>query len=316
MRKRKFLYMLSWALMALLIILAILGPYIKPHSIEPSAKVFWMDNPNPESIHKKLAPPFKPDNHYILGSDPRGYDVLSLLLNGMRYTLGIALLITIGRFLLAIPLGMYVGATGRFKSLLSSLQWVTSAVPPLVFVYPGLLALFYGLEVAYGIPTDHPNQIIFNAIFVIAVVFIGVFPIAQQFADRSRFWNEKLFVTASSLLGASIIRRIIRHIFPSVRSEVLFAFLADYVQVLFLMGQLAVLGIFIGGGEVMVFQDGFATYSMAITKSGEWLGLLAYGIQRYRIYPWIIVSVLVFFVASVAIVQFFLHQQKKEFVQR
>ncbi|WP_442603427.1 hypothetical protein [Paenibacillus sp. KN14-4R] len=313
MRNRRFLYLLSWALMIFLVLLAIVGPLFKPHSIEADAKIYWIDNPNPASVLKKISPPLAPDHNFMLGTDQRGYDILSLLLNGMRYTLGIAFIITLGRFLLALPIGMYVGATGRFRSLLSSLQWVTSAVPPIVFVFPGLLALFYGLEVAYGIPTDHLNQYIFNAIFILAVIFIGLFPIAQQFAERSRYWNEKLFVTASSLLGASIFRRIWKHIFPSIRSEVLFAFLADYVQVLFLMGQLAVLGVFLGGGEMLIIDDGI---SLVITKTGEWSAMIAYGIYKYRQSPWIISSVLVFFVVSVAIVQFFLHQQKKEFVQR
>lgn len=307
MIKNRPAYIIAWSLMIILVLVAIFGSWLKPYDITPDSQIYFMEHPNP-NIQKKLVPPIEPNSLFWLGTDIRGYDMLSLILNGMKYTLGVALLITVLRFVLAAPIGMLSGATGKGRSLLSSIQWVTTTLPPILFVFPPLTILYYALGVGTGLPEGHPNQILFHLIFVLMVAFIGLFPLAYQFSERARFYHDKLFVTSSSLMGGSIIHRIRKHLIPNMRSEMMFSFLTEYVQVLFLMGQLAVLKIFIGGGEILKWDVGV---NIPLTTTGEWLSLISYGLPILRVHPWITLAPMAFLVVSMIIIQFFISQLQK-----
>lgn len=308
MNKYRLPYLLAWTLMILMILVAIFGFWLMPHGITINDQLFYIDHPNP-SIHKKITPPFGPNQAYWLGTDHRGYDMLSLILNGMKYTLGIAFLITLIRFVIGIPIGLLSGVTGKGRTVLSTLKWITTSLPPLLFVFPSLFIIFRALRLETGIPEGHPNQIVFHIIFVAMVALIGLFPLAYQFSERARFYHEKLYVTSSTILGASVKHRITKHLIPNLKSEMLYAFLTDYVQVLFLMGQLALLNVFIGGGELLKWDVGI---TIPMTTSGEWFALIAQGLPKLRIYPWLTVAPMAFFVACLFIIQFFISQIKKE----
>jgi peptide/nickel transport system permease protein len=299
-------YLLAWGLMLLLLFTAILGSVIKPYPVKPGIFLEVIKAPVGGKFIKH---PHAPDAAHWLGTDHRGLDMLSLILNGMKYTLTIALIITAIRFLVAVPLGLYCGTTGRGKRAISTMNWIMTAVPLLILLYPLLIALFYGLRLNMPMPMNHPNQQWFSAIFILSISFAACFPIAYQFCQRAEFFNDKLFVLGSRLMGASVWRIIVKHLLPNLRAELLFAFLTEYVQVLFLMGQLAILGVFFGGGVQLELDDGIF---MSFTTTGEWCSLIAYGSKMVRLYPWIILSVIGFFVGSVLIIQFFLSQLKKQ----
>src|SRR5262249_24500238 len=143
------------------------------------------------------------------------------------------------------PIGLLSGASGRGRSLIASLQWMFTAVPALIVLLPALKITYYMLRLDIGVPKWHPNQIIFRMIVIASLGIIGVFPLAHQIGERASFYERKLFVTASSLLGGSLLHEIRKHLLPNMRVELLYMFMSEFVQVMFLMGQLAVLGIFI-----------------------------------------------------------------------
>lgn len=91
----------------------------------------------------------------------------------------------------------------------------------------------------------------------------------------------------------------------------LFIFLSEFMQVLFLLGQLAVFNIVLGGIETIGDSD--AGYSIAITTSGEWLSLIAYGSRYIRLHPWIILSAGTSFAGLFLALQFFLNQLKRRY---
>jgi peptide/nickel transport system permease protein len=310
MNKYTYSYKLAWTLVIILLLTAMLGGFIKPHPINPAHKIGLIANPDPRGL-SMIKPPFAPNATFWLGTDHRGYDMLSLILNGMKYTLGFALFITFARFLLALPVGLWVGAAGKGRQALSTLQWISSSVPPILFIFPPLMGMYAGLGLDRGLPMSDPRQIWFSLTFLIMLIGIGIFPLAHLVSERARFYNDKLYVTSSQVMGGSLRHRIRRHLLPNMRAELLFAFLAEYVQILFLMGQLAVLGIFLGGGETLTWDDG---YVISITTTGEWTSLIAYGgnTKMIRLYPWVIVSAGAFYTASILILQFFLSQLKKK----
>jgi peptide/nickel transport system permease protein len=98
---------------------AILGPYVAPHS--PTALVgLPLDSPSGE---------------HLLGTDQLGRDVLSRVLNGGRSVLLLATLAVIVTFIVGGPLGMLAGyRSGKLDAALSRVADVLMSIPPLILV--------------------------------------------------------------------------------------------------------------------------------------------------------------------------------------
>ena len=98
---------------------AILGPYVAPHS--PTALVgLPLDSPSGE---------------HWLGTDQLGRDVLSRVLNGGRSVLILATLAVIVTFIVGGPLGMLAGYRGgKLDTALSRVADVMMSIPPLILV--------------------------------------------------------------------------------------------------------------------------------------------------------------------------------------
>lgn len=301
-RMRSALYDLSWALFLLLLFLVFFGSWLMPHGIGPEYRLQMVEQ-EVNGVVRSMIPPFGPSEDYWLGTDHRGYDILSLLLNGAKYTIGLAFLVTLMRFVLALPLGLLSGVTGKGRNWITPFQLATTAVPPLLFLFP----MMYGLNKI--LPPELTTPVLF-----LMLVAVGVFPVAHQFAERGAYYNTKLFVTAARTMGASHVRIVFKHLFPHLRPEILYAFLTEMVQVLFLFGQLAVVKIFLGGWELFQLMDATPftpELNLLLTASGEWGSMIAYGVTVFRQFPWVLFGATAFLVAAIAILTFFGNQLQK-----
>lgn len=307
MRKTTVSFYFSCGLIVLIVFSALFGGLLKPHGI--SEKDQWGILEQVRGGHiSQVSPPLAPNSTFLLGTDHRGYDILSLLLNGLKYTLGIAILLILLRFLIALPWGLWTGTTGRGAGFLRSMQWMLSAVPAFIFLYPPLAGLYNGLGLGLSNQADSSFMLLFTLVYIGLITFIGVFPLAYQLAERARYFNDKLYVDVSLLMGGSNRHRIIRHILPNMRVELLFTFLSEFVQVLFLMGQLAVFKVVIGGSDMLQWDD---RYLIDIPRTGEWMALFAYGSEYIRQHPWIMLSAGISLLFLILSVQLFLYQLKK-----
>jgi peptide/nickel transport system permease protein len=309
--RERFFYRLSWVLLVLLLFITVFGSFLMPHHISPAdRKPFEWQMVN--GVRKMISPPYPPGSEFWFGSDHRGFDILSLILNGAKYTLGFAFAVTLVRFVIALPIGLYSGAKGRFRSVISTLQLVSSSVPPLLFVYPAMYGLYQAFGLGRGAAPFSKNDILFVEILFGLLVVIGVFSLAHQFAERAAFYSGKEYVISSKTMGASTTRIIFRHLVPHLRPEILFSFLTDFVQMLFLIGQLAVAGLFLGGGEMVVIDpDSHPASVYVLTQIGEWGGLIAYGSKVMRSAPWIVAAPGLFYTSAILILSFFSLQMQK-----
>ncbi|MDD9270575.1 ABC transporter permease subunit [Paenibacillus sp. GCM10023248] len=310
MKRSSAAFYLSAGLIVLILLLAVFGTWLKPHGISPEDKINMIQYEQDGKTRYSI-PPFSPNGTFLLGTDHRGFDVLSLLLNGLKYTLGTALALTLLRFAFALPWGMWSGTTGRGRGVLHAMQWVVAAVPAFVFLFPPLAGMYFGLRLDQWAKADPDYRLLFSATFILLVTFIGIFPLAHQIAERARYYNDKLFIEASRLMGGSVVHRTVRHLIPCMRSEMMFIFLSEFMQVLFLLGQLAVFNLVLGGTETIGDSD--AGYSITITTSGEWLSMIAYGSRYIRLHPWIILSAGTSFALLFLSLQFFLNMLKKRY---
>ncbi|WP_058303767.1 ABC transporter permease [Gorillibacterium timonense] len=302
-------YLTAWVLFGLLILTAVLGTWLMPHSIADSEKFqFRQELVDGQTVY--TTPPVKPNSEFLLGTDHRGIDLLSLLLNGMKLTLGFSLSIALCRFLIGVPLGLWGGSSRFGRSFIRIIQMTTSAVPALILLFPALYMAYYILNLSMVIPGQEWKLTLFSVMLFGSVSFLGIAPVADQVAERTRFFTNKEYVSAARLMGAGRVRIARRHILPNLAPELLFAFLAELIQVLFLLGQLAVLGIFLGGSEIVNLEDGMPTIQQS--RSGEWCALISYGTRFIQFYPHILLGTGLFFILTVAILKFFLTQLQKK----
>jgi peptide/nickel transport system permease protein len=178
--------MVAFGFIVVLIVIAIIGPFITPH------------DPNAQSLGDLLADPFKA-GHW-LGTDELGRDVLSRLIVGTRVALlasGQAVAIAL---LLGVPPGLIAGYFGGAVDL--TIMRITDAVqafPPLILAIAMIGILGPGL---------------FHAMLAVGVVFAPNFlRIVRAAVLEAR---EETFVEASRSIGTPTIRIVRTRILPNV----------------------------------------------------------------------------------------------------
>ncbi|TCP57649.1 ABC-type dipeptide/oligopeptide/nickel transport system permease subunit [Tumebacillus sp. BK434] len=291
--KHTLQYRLAWIFLILLVVVCVYGGYLTPHPLQGNNPVLL------EYSAQHGPPPYPPSSVFWLGTDHRGNDLFSLLLNGAKYTLGFGLLICVIRLLIGVPLGLLTGALGKGKLWVTMLSSATTSIPGLLFIYPTI----YGFR-------DHLDKFYFLIFLSGLMVLIGVFPLALQFAQRVEALQQNLYIAASQTIGASKFRIITRHHLPHLWPELGYAFLVELVQIYFLIAQLAIVGIFIGA-DAANSSEGGGSWVIATSSSGEWGALIASGFRHIMHFPWLILAPISFLAVSVLILSYFLKQIQK-----
>ena len=141
---------------------------------------------------------------HLLGTDELGRDVLSRLLIGARWSLGIAALATLSVMVVGTLIGLLSGYIGG---------WVDNVVMRVVDSLLALPSLLLYLAIVGTLGPGVRN------------VFIGLVAIA--WASYARVMRglvlsarERAFVRASRSLGASNTRLMLRHVLPNVISPI------------------------------------------------------------------------------------------------
>jgi len=158
-----------------------------------------------ESLHGRNVAPLPPGtyasgNHYILGTDYEGHDILAWLIYGTRAELMVG--VTAAFF--AVVIGTIVGlVAGFYSGIIDDLLMRTTDV---VLSLPGLVILLLFAAV-FG-----PSLL--NIIIIIAILsWAGI---ARVIRSVTMSIKERAFVDAAIIAGASDSRLIFRHIAPNV----------------------------------------------------------------------------------------------------
>jgi peptide/nickel transport system permease protein len=180
--------LLGGIVVASLVLLAILAPYIVPYDpvdVDPSQGLE------------------APSLQHWLGTDDLGRDVLSRVIMGSRVSLSVGLISVAIGLVVGVSLGLAAGYLGGAVDLLA-MRLIDA-----LLAFPALL-LAISITAALG-----PQ--IWNAMIAIGVVAIPAYTRltrAQVLAIR-----EREFVTATRALGASSWRIVLQHILPNVSNS-------------------------------------------------------------------------------------------------
>ncbi len=217
--------------------------------------------------------PFPPSLEDPLGTDREAGDILSMLVNGAKDTLKIILLITLIRYIIAIPMA-FLASTKKGIAYMLSNGWYS-----LFGSIPTIFAAILLLEI---IPTNGLDNGMYWKVLLIALIEVG--RVSYIFANEIYEVSQKEFVQASVTVGSTPFQLSVMHYLPSVTQSLVVNFFNDLARVTLLLGQLALFQYFIehiiiyipGGGT---FHDESGYYSM--TGLFDWPGLLS--AARYEV---------------------------------
>jgi oligopeptide transport system permease protein len=250
LRKNK-LAMIGLVLVILLIVIAIIGPYIAPYPYQQQDLKAVVANGN------KALPPGSPG--HILGTDVLGRDLLSRLLDGARISMSVALIAQVVVLLIGVPIGAIAGwVGGRTDNLLMRFTDVMYAFPDLLFII--LLSVAFK-ETPFGRALDG-----LLLVFVAIGLTIWV-TVARLVRGQMLSLKETEFVEAAQAIGVRDRTIITRHLLPNGMGPVIVAVTLGIPAAVLAEATLAFLGIGVQAPRA------------------SWGSLIVEGYRTIRVYP-------------------------------
>lgn len=256
-------------------LIAVFGPNLAPYSVDETAEVKYIST---DEGRKLSAPPFPPSKEHIFGTDQWGYDILTLLLYGAKYTFFTVIIVAFLRVLIGGALGIFVALK---RNLLNTRINDNTKIKVNIFSgFPVFIILYFILIRINIEPVLNPLTLSFIAGSL--MVILGIMSVYDNVYSKTIEVQRNLYITASQALGGNKIHIAKRHIIPSIKSQVLIIFMNEVIQVLHLIGQLGIFNLFFGGTYIRMDPPVF----ISITK--EWAGLIGQFRSTIYYYQWIL----------------------------
>jgi peptide/nickel transport system permease protein len=183
---------LAWAgivLLALIVVVAMFGPWLAPH------------DPLEQNIVTRLEPP---SVEFWLGTDSYGRDVLSRLIYGARVSLFVGFVAILIAMLVGTAIGVLAGYLGGvFDQLVMGVLDVLLAFPTLLL----------GLMIAAMLGASLEN-------LIIAIAVTETAPFARVARAPTITLRQREFVEAGRAYGCGPFRIMTHHILPNMISDV------------------------------------------------------------------------------------------------
>jgi peptide/nickel transport system permease protein len=189
--RQSLLARIGFAIVCLLVLLALLAPWISP--AKPAAQNLAVRLQGPSSSH-------------WMGTDELGRDILTRILYGARVSLFVSICVVLGCGSIGLTLGMLAGYSGGVFDRIVNLLLINAFLS-----FPGvLLAIAFAAFFGPGIGK-----------VILALIITGWAGYARLARAQVLKTKELEFVLAARSLGASPLRIMIRHLLPNMIQPVL-----------------------------------------------------------------------------------------------
>lgn len=234
------------------------------------------------ALKKLEIPPYSPSQENWFGTDRYGRDLFYILIDGAKYTILFACIITIGRIFVSFILGLFfkrLFKSSWFSDLIQSFQYVPQSLIVLLTLSP---FLFYELR---NEPMFTTSETLFVQLLVL--IAVGVLQLGKIIAETTELLSRTEYVNCSKLMGASYFQITAKHILPHLWPRLIVIAGRQFAHVLTLMLHLAIYQLFIGGVQITSGQehDQFNNYA---TVSNEWTGLISAYHKELMLDPFIV----------------------------
>jgi peptide/nickel transport system permease protein len=190
---RNKLALVGAALLLLIVIIAVLAPWISPYPEDLADAVHF----------ERLLQP--PSLDHLMGTDEAGRDILTRLLHGARLSLLTAVIVLTIAVVIGVPIGLAAGYYGgKVETVLMRITDVFSSMPALV------LAL--AISVVMGADLLHS---------MIAIGLVWWRGFARIAHGQAISLKQESYVVVARMLGASDFHIMFREILPNMTSPLL-----------------------------------------------------------------------------------------------
>ena len=200
------------------ILVAIFGPMVAPHAAD-------------FQVNHSSGVPLAPSGKYLLGTDQRQHDMLSLLLRGGRSTLLIAFVSGALATVLSIAVGVTAGFVGGLvDAVLSMLANIFLALPGLVI----LMVVMKPLP-----PADTDNPVLIGSVIALTAWAYG----ARVLRAQTLTLRHQDYVESARVIGEPRRRIIVSEILPNLLPIVAGSFIFTVIYGLGIYVVLSILGL-------------------------------------------------------------------------
>ncbi|TMU82255.1 ABC transporter permease subunit [Bacillus sp. BHET2] len=234
--------------------------------------------------------PISPKWLFPFGTDPLGLDMLGKIIIGAKYTILTAVIIAFLRVFLAIPIGLILGTfLVKYKKYING--WIDS------FHYVPLTILAYFLlepvlwEPFEGFSTSIMERFIIE-ILILTLLIVPI--LSALLGNEVSLLYKKEFILSAKTLGAGKWRIIFKHILPSMKEKLVIIFGQQFMQTLIIFIHLGLLTLFLGGTDVDYQMVSDPPRSITY----EWSGLIGDSFRYLLGAPWIPLTPILFFSAT------------------
>lgn len=200
------------AVLAVLVVMALVGPYIAPY------------DPYKADLGRAREPP---SLEHPFGTDELGRDILSRILAGARYTIGVSL----AAAALGVSIGVLLGLVSGFYR--GSVDTVIMRIVDVMMAFPAiLLAILLATVLGQGV---------YSLIVSIAVTSFPVYARLTRSVALQVVIED--FISASRLLGEGSLHIMLRHVLPNIISPIIVQATYHAGQAVLLVSSLGFLGL-------------------------------------------------------------------------
>jgi peptide/nickel transport system permease protein len=199
----------------------------------------------------------------------------------------LGILIVLGRFLIALPLGIAAGfGNSLCKSVINLFNILFSAIPALIISILVLkLSFFLGLFKTQSIIA-----------FVIVLTAVGWAKLAGIIRERVQNILSQPFITGEEAIGKSKMKIAIENVLPHLSPELTVLFFMEIALALSMIMQLGIFVVYVGNLRVLSGTD--SPVVMNISYEPEWASMLSSSIGYIKTAPWtVLVPALTFFIS-------------------
>ncbi|PFR87598.1 peptide ABC transporter permease, partial [Bacillus cereus] len=253
-------------------------------------------NDNYELIGKA---PFSPSVMPPFGSDRFGESVFLQILDGAKFTILFAVVISFLRLLCGTCIGILLSLYApKFKRFFQTCSEVFYYIPTLFIAF----ILITPINIVITSNADRLNPNISFALYqALILIFVALPTISLYISSEVDEFMKRDYILSSQLMGASRFHIIKKHLRALLLDRAFVLFMEHIVQTLILMIHLALLNIVIGGVQMREMNEG--EYK-AVSLSNDWAGLI--GLNRYEmnLSLWIVFYTLVAFFITILFIKF------------
>lgn len=237
--------------------------------------------------------PFTPLQMPPFGTDRYGVPILYKILEGAKYTLSFAIVVSFFRIFVSVCMGICMSFHKRMKRIGKGLNQTFSTIPSIFLAYILMAPVYISLTIYDTVPSSQWIIILYQLAVCMGV---SVPTLSAYVTEEIDEFMKQEYVNSAILMGASKWYLVKTHIRLFLREKVLILFMQHIVQALILFVHLGLLHFFIGGQREIPISTIVTKY---VSLTSEWAGLIGLDRYEFNLAPWIVLSPLCAFAITI-----------------